>query len=593
MNPVRHDTLRLGDRLGSGGQGTVHQVLNRQINDRWPVAYKEYNATARETMDIDALRAMVELIPVLPGSTAEWLCTVAAWPAALVEREGQISGFLMRAVPDEYYFDYRGFDGGVTRKLATAEFLLNNDSYAGSIGLYVNERERLRLLADLAMKLSRLHALGIAVGDMSPKNLLFTAGSEPSCFLIDCDTMRINGRGVLPQAETPDWQVPAGEEKGTPSSDAYKLALLAVRLFARDQTSRDPGVLPAAEPKLAELARAAIHGQADDRPAPAEWAEYCLSAAASPDLAITPQASDPSDTVTMAVAGNATTKARGQVRKPAGLRLTARARQVITGVAGTAALAGLITVVVISSNSGNAGANPAPAISSNSAVSPASSAPSDSGSPSDANSPSDSAVPSDSSAPSVLLSTPVSNPANASTDLTPFTASALLPSSFTDSDGDHFTLRSADQESCITRDQNSTAQNILTQYHCVSQMTGSYVNDAGTILVSVEVMPMADESTAQQVDSAVKQAVSDGDLYSGNLGFWCPMSGTGSVCDSGDFSAATKQGEFEYDYRYFIDADAVWINLSQDTSSSAEDPLQAAAKAAATAAGPENYSGNQ
>lgn len=585
MNPVSHDTLRLGDRLGSGGQGTVHQVLNREINKSWPVAYKEYNAAAQGAADIDALRAMVELIPALPASTAEWLCTIAAWPAALVEREGRISGFLMRAVPEEYYFDYRGFDGKVTRKLATAEFLLNSESYTSSIGLYVNERARLRLLADLAATLSRLHILGIAVGDMSPKNLLFTAGSGPSCFLIDCDTMRIDGRGVLPQAETPDWQIPAGEEKGTPSSDAYKFALLAVRLFARDQTSRDPAVLPAAaEPKLAELARAALDGQAGDRPVPGVWSAYCLSAASSPKLVITPRASSPHGAATGAAAGGSATAAQGhgQAGKRARGGLTARTKRVITAAAAVTVLALVAIVTVVDNSGGHAGANPAPATS----TSLYSSAPPDSDSPSAFYAPSYSNVPSQSP------STPVSNPDNESTDLTPFTASALLPSSFTDSDGEHFTWRATGPQACITKDQTDTAQNILTRYHCSRQMTGSYVDDAGTILVSVEVMPLADESTAQQVYSAVTQAVDDGDYHSGNLGFWCPKSGTGSVCDSSDFSAATMEGWITSSYRYFINADALWINLSQDRSSSAEEPLQAAAKAAVLAAGPKNYSGN-
>jgi hypothetical protein len=577
VNPVGHDTLVLGDRLGSGGQGTVHRVLNRKINDRWPVAYKEYNADARDAADIDALRAMVDLVPALSGSTAEWLCTMAAWPAALVEREGRVSGFLMRTVPDEYYFDYRGFDGGVTRKLATVEFLLNDDAYTRSIGLFVDERERLRLLADLAVRLSRLHALGIAVGDMSPKNLLFTAGSGPGCFLIDCDTMRVNGRGVLPQAETPDWQIPAGEEKGTPPSDAYKLALLAVRLFARDQASRDPGVLPvAAEPKLAELARAALHGQAADRPSPGEWAEYCLSAASSPRLAVTPRVPG-----TPATAGGIAAMVPGQPGKPAGSGLTPGARQAITAVVAATLLALLVVAVAVGfSGHGSTQADPSSA--------PATSA----YSPPDTYSPSDSSTQPDSTVPTDVATTPASDPGNASTDQTPFTADALLPNSFTSSDGEQFTLASDGPESCITRDQNSTAQNILTQYNCVSQMTGSYTNAAGTILVSVQVMPLTDEQTAQEVNTAVTQAVNNGGIYAGNMGFWCPQSGTGSVCDSSYFSAATKLGEFTYDHRYFIDADALWINLSQSRSSSAEDPLQAAADSAVQAAGPGNYSGN-
>ena len=85
--------------------------------------------------------------------------------------------------------------------------------------------------------------MGIAVGDVSPKNLLFTLAPRPECFLIDSDAMRLRGASVLPQAETPDWQVPPGEERGTAASDVYKLGLLAVRLFARDQTTADPATI--------------------------------------------------------------------------------------------------------------------------------------------------------------------------------------------------------------------------------------------------------------------------------------------------------------------------------------------------------------
>ena len=568
MTPVDHDALMLGDRLGSGGQGAVHLVLNRQINSRWPVAYKEYNAAARDSVDIDALTAMAELIPALPGATAEWLCTTAAWPAALVERQGRISGFLMRTVPDEYYFDYRSLDGTVARKPATAEFLLNSDSYTASIGLYIDERERLRLLADLAMKLSRLHALGIVVGDMSPKNLLFAPESGAGCFLIDCDAMRLNGRSVLPQAETPDWQVPAGEEKGTAGSDAYKLGLLAIRLFARNQTSRDPGLLPAAEPKLAELASAALLRPAGDRPAPGEWAEYCLSAAASPELAITPATDNTARDAETAAAGPFAAVARGQAAKSG---LSARARQAIVAVAGVAVLAGVVIAAVAANSGGHTAADTGPA------------------SPS----PSYSYTPPDTDSPTDPPSTPAPDPSSASPSPTPSTAPALLPSDFTDSDGESFTMVSTGPESCITKYQNATVQNILTQYNCVSQMVGSYVNDAGTILVSIQVMPMTDESTAQQVDSAMQQAAADGDLHSGDMGLWCPKSGTGSVCDSNYFSAATKEGWYGYTSQYFLDADAVWINLSQDTSSSAEDPLQAAAKAAVDTTQSQDYSGGQ
>ncbi|NUR88450.1 MAG: hypothetical protein HOY71_30545, partial [Nonomuraea sp.] len=271
MTRTDRATLDLGQRFGQGGQGTVHEVRNRRINGQWDVAYKEYEPEVLDSLDVSALGAMADLVGQLPGWDAAWLCDKTAWPAELVESGGSVTGFLMRAVPQRFAFDLRTLSG-TTRKLATMEFLLNDDAYVGQIGLQVSDRDRLLVLADLADTLARLHAMEIVVGDLSPKNLLFTTGASPECFLIDCDAMRLRGVEALPQVETPDWQIPLDEPKGTPQGDAYKFALLAVRVFARDQSSTDPGRLAAISPGLADLAAGALSHPPADRPDPAQWA---------------------------------------------------------------------------------------------------------------------------------------------------------------------------------------------------------------------------------------------------------------------------------------------------------------------------------
>nr|WNW37601.1 hypothetical protein RKE32_08570 [Streptomyces sp. Li-HN-5-13] len=270
---VDRAALVLDRRLGQGGQGVVHAVANRRINRAaadggWDVVYKEYAPELLAALDTAALTAMVDLLGELDGDEGRWLCEKAAWPAAVVRRAGAVSGFLMRSAPDRFRFDFRSLRGpsGGTRRLANLEFLLNDDAYVAGIGLTVSERDRLLLLADLAGTLERLHRLGIAVGDLSPKNLLFAADGRPECFLIDCDAMRLRGASVLPQAETPDWALPPGEEKATPAGDAHKLALLAVRLVARDQGSTDPAALAALSPALGDLARRGLDPDPQRRP---------------------------------------------------------------------------------------------------------------------------------------------------------------------------------------------------------------------------------------------------------------------------------------------------------------------------------------
>lgn len=293
VDTVDHGTLVLDRRLGQGGQGVVHRVANRKINevdgDGWDVAYKEYDPALLPGLDAGALAAMVDLLGTLSGSEGRWLCEKTAWPAAVVRREGRTSGFLMRAAPDRFRFDFLSLSSTATatRRLANLEFLLNDDAYAVGIGLTVSERDRLLLLADLAATLGRLHRIGIAVGDLSPKNLLFSTADHPECFLIDCDAMRLRGASVLPQAETPDWQLPAGEEKATPAGDVHKLGLLAIRLFARDQITTDPTALTAVSAALGDLARTSLDPDPSRRPNPALWAEHLAVAAATASTAPT------------------------------------------------------------------------------------------------------------------------------------------------------------------------------------------------------------------------------------------------------------------------------------------------------------------
>lgn len=293
---VDHAGLTLGAVLGRGGQGTVYPVANRRINEAvdggWEVVYKEYNPATLALLDAEALRAMVDLLGDLDAADARWLCDKTAWPVAVVERSGQVCGFLMRAVPDRFRFGMRALSGSTPPKtvLATAEFLLNDEKYIADIGLTVSLRDRLDLLKDLAASLDRLHRLGIAVGDLSPKNLLFATGQDAGFFIIDCDAMRVHGVSALPQVETPDWQAPSGEERATSATDVYKFGLLAARMAAGDQTTTDTMPLTTAGAGLGHLARASLDADPAQRPAsPAEWiSELSAAAEAAPQAAPTP-----------------------------------------------------------------------------------------------------------------------------------------------------------------------------------------------------------------------------------------------------------------------------------------------------------------
>ena len=269
--PVDYSELQVGTELGSGGQGSVFAVEGVLIDHRWTAALKRYSRHITPALDVSALKAIAAFPGTLGADDRLWLYENTAWPVVIVEDNGAVCGFLMRRVPSEYYFRFRTRTQGTVRRLAAMEFLLNDDQYVISSGLSVTDRERVALLQNLADILSRLHDLGVVVGDLSPRNLLFKLAPAPSCFLIDCDAMRVGDASVLPQVQTPDWEVPPGEPTATPKADAYKFALLAIRLFAGDQSSRDPAALARLSPALGGLAADSLNLERSRRPSIADW----------------------------------------------------------------------------------------------------------------------------------------------------------------------------------------------------------------------------------------------------------------------------------------------------------------------------------
>ena len=206
---------------------------------------------------------------------------ISSWPWAIAMDNGTVRGFLMRMVPSVYNFSFATVTQGIKARLSTVEYLLNSDYYVSGAGILISERDRLNLLGTLAQAMSRLHALGVVIGDLSPKNLLFNLNSYSSCFLIDCDAVALRDKSALDQVDTPEWEVPPREKKGTEASDSYKFGLLAIRLFARDQSSQDVSALSALSPELGRLARLSQDHNPLNRPVPGAWVDAIQSAASA------------------------------------------------------------------------------------------------------------------------------------------------------------------------------------------------------------------------------------------------------------------------------------------------------------------------
>jgi serine/threonine protein kinase len=266
-------------KIGQGGQGVVYQTPNAKTKFAPSMVYKEYKPQIRNAIDFTALAAMPALVEdSLSYAQAERLVSVAAWPCALVEDAGTSTGFVMPAIPDKFFIPFATVKGVST---TTAEFqhLLNHPSVLVARGINIDYPQRYSLLREAAATLDFLHSNGVCVGDISPKNLLFSLAPDPAVYFIDCDAMRINGVSALQQLETPGWEVPSGEELATVYSDSYKLGLLALRLIVGDHDTSNPQHLPPNTPNLVrQIITDTLTKPPTGRPLPQAWS-YVLGTA--------------------------------------------------------------------------------------------------------------------------------------------------------------------------------------------------------------------------------------------------------------------------------------------------------------------------
>jgi serine/threonine protein kinase len=236
------------------------------------MVFKEYRPDVLTEMDFEALAAMPALVEEsMPYEDAERLISIAAWPCAIVERDGSPIGHVMPAIPDQFKMTLTTARG-TSEVNAEVQHLLNHASMLTARGIDIDDVQRYSLLREIAAELAFLHRNGICVGDISPKNLLFSLAPREAVYFIDCDTMDVNGVSALPQAETPGWELPEGEPLATIYADSYKLGLLALRLLAGDQDVRDPKRIPARTPSLLEkMITDALTSPPEKRPLPTAW----------------------------------------------------------------------------------------------------------------------------------------------------------------------------------------------------------------------------------------------------------------------------------------------------------------------------------
>ena len=269
---VDEATLRLGDELGSGGQGRVLRVT-----DHPGLAFKQYKVGGA---DPAALKLLVDIPAQLQPADRDSLYAQTSWPLARVFNKGQLSGFLMQEIPGRFF----GANSAGSKKLRELQYLVYpRKPLWGDIvpDAGVPAATRVEVAREFTKLINTLHGRGLVLGDVSMSNVLWTGtdGGAVTIFVIDCDGIRkLGSRPVLPQADTLDWndphQPPSGPDLDT---DRYKLALLVGRVLTMspyirpgDQLSLLSGVPDQAATRLSAHWQQAA-GKYGTRPAASQW----------------------------------------------------------------------------------------------------------------------------------------------------------------------------------------------------------------------------------------------------------------------------------------------------------------------------------
>jgi protein kinase-like protein len=217
----RGEALELHAEIGAGGQGTVWSLTGE--------------------------RAAVKLLKPEAGLGSE----------ELRARLATVRRFELAGIPIARPFSLLvGDELGYTMELLAGMTAIGSlaavphervaEWYQGTGGL----RRRLRLLALGAEALDRLHARGLAYGDVSPGNILVSARSEhDQVWLIDPDNLSVQARPSDAAHVTPGYAAPelvTGRSGQDTVTDAFAFAVLAfhtlalVHPFRGDAVDRDP-----------------------------------------------------------------------------------------------------------------------------------------------------------------------------------------------------------------------------------------------------------------------------------------------------------------------------------------------------------------
>lgn len=216
---IKISTLHVGPRLGGGGQGDVFELPDDPEH-----LVKRYRPEI--AVNEAGLVALVDWRAGLPPKDGAIIAKHTAWPQEIVDCEDGTFGIIMKRAAASFWHTVE--DEKLPRDLSWA-YLQDSARFAGLTT--PPPRAAVQLMIQLATVLDVLHRNGVVYGDLSATNVLWTGGTAPNLFVIDCDAAHVEGGPrALDVAQTPLWSCPWPGVEGR-ERDEFKLALAFLRLY--------------------------------------------------------------------------------------------------------------------------------------------------------------------------------------------------------------------------------------------------------------------------------------------------------------------------------------------------------------------------
>lgn len=210
--------LRLGTKLGGGGEGTVYDVPHAP-----DYVAKIYIPSRRTPQLAKKLSMMVANQPDDPTRTQLHHVSIA-WPSELIYENNQVVGFVMPKM---------GKSNRLYELIQPQRRAKNHPGF--------NYRYNYRVAANLAQAMASIHAKNYVIGDVNEHNALFN--SQALITIIDCDSMQVTDQQTntvfpclvgVPEMTAPELQgvdFSNAIHARTLHSDVFALAIIVFKLL--------------------------------------------------------------------------------------------------------------------------------------------------------------------------------------------------------------------------------------------------------------------------------------------------------------------------------------------------------------------------